>query len=346
MSFIEKTRQNFMNLANLDYKSKQGVYVDIARVGFLATVKLIFNGKLTAKHASKTTFTKAPTAPYSIAERVKLMLNNGTALWDTSGWGAYLKNMIDKQEYKMDYALEGGSPAVFSFGNAVSATGAENDVNFSLNLPLSINDRDMIGLLLLQNDSTVLTLRIENADASALMTDTDIECELIGSWEVVIEYFSVPASVEDYPNLTRLHQVLESQRAITNTGENKMSLQRGKTYMRIINSLALDGKYVDEVNRIRLTYNLNTTPYDMSGAAMKVLQRERYGRDLPVGTYVHDFFYQGIPNLGNHRDFVYSGNVAEFDQFVNINSGAVMGANNNTLTMICDVLIDVDMTTV
>ena len=71
------------------------------------------------------------------------------------------------------------------------------------------------------------------------------------------------------------------------------------------------------------------------------MQLERYGRPLPDGVLVWDFFYQGIPNLGNNRDFVDTHNVSEFDQFVNIDSSADLGSNNNVMRVIRDTLLDV-----
>lgn len=338
--FIEATRQNILPLTTLPYTAGSEVSYDISRVGFLATVKLRFKGALTCTHASKTTFTKAAGAPFNVLNRVKLLLNNGVAIWDTSGYGAYIQNMLNKNNYRLDEVITGSK--VFAFGNTVSSGGTANDVCFSLDLNVSINDRDLIGLLLLQNNQVVAQVKIDNANAGVLMTDTDITTTLTGSWYVSIEYFDVPANQADWPALSSVHQVLEDQSPITATGANRFVIPRGNTYMRVINAVMLNGAYnTDDVERCTIKYNLSNEPYNMYAADMLALQRERYGRDLPKGVLAWDFFYQGEPNLGNHRDFIYSGNVTELDQYIHIASGATLGSNNNKLITIRDMLVDV-----
>lgn len=340
MAFIEATRQNILPLTTLPYEAGREASYDISRVGFLATVKLRFKGTANCTHATKTTFTKAAGAPFNLASRIKLLLNNGVAIWDTSGVGAYWQNLLNRRNNRMDEIITGSK--VFAFGNTVSSTGADNDICFSFDLNVSINDRDMIGLLLLQNNQVVATVKVDNAAASVLMTDSDVTTTLTGNWYISIEYFDVPSNTADWPVLSSVHQVLEDQSPITATGANRFVIPRGNTYMRLINGIMLNGAYnTDDVERCTIKYNLSNEPYNMTAADMLALQRSRYGRDLPKGVLAWDFFFQGEPNMGNHRDFIYSGNVTELDQYIHIASGATLGSNNNKLITVRDMLVDV-----
>lgn len=343
LGFINSTRQNIKSFTNLPYSPQMPVSADIARVGLLASVYLRFKGTLTATHATKTTFTPAAGAPYNLAGRIQLLMNNGITIWNTSGYGAYLQNLTNNLAYNLDQA--GSSSSVFSFGNTVSAAGAANDLSFSLRLNVAINDKDPIGLLLLQNDATVLTLQIEAAVAAMLLSaaDADVTAAVTGNWEVAIEFFSIPRDPADYPALNRVHQVLEQSNPITAIGENRQVLPRGNTYRRLVNYLTLNGQLTDAIEKMRLVYNLTVTPYDITGSLAKIIQRERYGRDLPVGTYVWDMFYQGYPNVGaNQRDLIVSRDLSEFNQFVIISNGAVLGGNNNSLNTVFDQVLQVD----
>lgn len=340
MSFINSTRQNLRNLTTLPHTPYNNVQADISRVGFLATVNLRFKGKLNARHASKTTFTKAPEAPYNLAERVKLVMNNGVSIWDTSGYGAYLQNMVCKYHYRLDEEMEKGG--VFAFGNKVSSAGTDNDISFTLKMPISINDRDMIGLILLQSSQIVGTVQVHCADASVLMTDTDVTATLEGTWYISYEYFDVPESTADYPLLNTVHQVLEDQNPINARGENRFVIPRGNTYMRIINQIKLNGTpTLEGIERAALKYNLTNEPYALMTEDMLAMQLDRYGRALPDGVLIWDFFYMGIPNLGNNRDFVDTARISEFDQFINISSDANLGSNDNVLRVIRDTLLPV-----
>lgn len=344
MSFITETRQNMRNLTTLPHTANNTVQADISRVGFLSTITLRFAGKLTAKHASKTTFTKAAEAPYNIADRVRFVLNNGVSVWDTSGYGAYLQNIICDYHYRMDefFGSNKAYQCVYSFGNKVSAAGTANDVNFTIKMPISLNDRDMIGLLLLQSSQIVGTVQVVCANANVLMEDTDVQATLEGTWHISYEYFDVPLNTADYPVTDVVHQVLEDQNPISAAGENRFVIPRGNTYLRIINQIKLNNKpTLDGIEKASLRYNLTNEPYSLKKEDLLTLQLERYGRPLPDGVLVWDFFYQGIPNLGNNRDFVDTHNVSEFDQFVNIDSSADLGNNNNVMRVIRDTLLDV-----
>ncbi|MCL2817142.1 MAG: hypothetical protein FWD39_01985 [Clostridiales bacterium] len=340
IGFVNNTRQNIRSFANMPYAPLLPVSCNVARVGLLASVYLRFKGTLTATHATKTTFAPAWGAPYNLAERIQLLVNNGTTLWNTSGYGAYLQNMTNNFKYNLDEPS-----AAFSFGNAASSAGAVNDLSFGLRLNVAINDKDPIGLFLLQNDATALTLQVQAALGSSLLSaaDADVTAAVAGFWEVGVEFFSLPVSSENWPNLGRVHQVLEQSENISSIGENGQSLPRFNTYRRIINHLVLNGQPADAIEKMRLTYNLTETPYDITGSLAKAIQRERYGRDLPAGAYVWDFFYQGFPNVGaNQRDLIHAGVIlSSFDQFVIIKNDAVLGANNNKLHTIIDQVMQV-----
>lgn len=340
MSFVEATRQNIKPVASLQYTPGQDVSYDLSRVGFLARIGIRFKGTLTATHATKTTFTKASEAPWCLAKRLRLTLNNGLDVWNTSGYGAYLQNLINKINYRLDEIIAGSS--VFQFGNTASSTGAANDIAFNLNMNIALNDRDAIGLLLLQSGQVVATVSIENNNPTSLMTDTDVTCSLTGNWYLTVEYFEIPKDTASWPVLNNVHQVLEDTNSIHAVGENRFTVQRGNTYLRIVNAIQINGSYADTgIERLGIRYNVANEPYSIPKDDMKAMQLMRYGRPLPTGVYVWDFYYQGVPNLGIHRDFIFSGNVSELDQYIQIASGTTLGSNNNTVKTIRDMLVAV-----
>lgn len=341
MTFIESTRQTIQQTNFIPYVQGQPAFIEMARAGYLATIWLRFKGKLNCTHPSKTSYTPAPLAPYTLINRLQVVINGNQTVWSTSGVGAYLQNITNAINYVMDQP--GNSAAPFSVGTAVSAAGADNDVIFTLKLNVSINDRDTIGLIQLQNDATALKVQVEAAGPGALMTDTDITSTLSGVWEILTETFTIPAEPENRPVLAFLHQVIEQGYPINNNGVNSQLLQRGNTYRRLINFLQLNGQPADALERLSLTYNQTTTHYDMFGSSFKVLQRERYGRDLPAGAYVWDLTYQGIPNMpGNRRDLIDSSRISELMQRVTVADSAVLGANNNRLSIVSDQLVRIN----
>jgi len=340
--FMEETLQNLINYKTMPYESGRRVSQDIARVGFLATVNLRFKGVLTSKHASKTTFTKSEMAPWCLADRVRLSLNNATTIWDTTGYGAYLQNILGRQSYVMDQVMTNSD--VFAFGgtgSTVSPAGTDTPIAFNLTLRLAVNDRDALGVLLLQNDSAVLNVAVDNAPASVLMTDTDIDASISGIWEIGVEWFSVSQNPQAWPQLNIVHQTIEQQMPINSIGKNSLVLPRGNTYLRIINYLRVNGLLADAVDNLSLVFNLTNTPLFLSGGQIKVMHRQRYGRDLPKGTYALDFMFNGIPGMGLFRDIINSQLFSEFNEVLNISNDTVLGASNNLVSLVLEQLLEV-----
>lgn len=347
MSFIDATRQNLQSVHSMKYEERTNTAYTLAHSGFLAKIYLRFKGKVTAKHATKTTFAKAPEAPFNLADRVKFTLNGGTSMWDTSGYGCYLQNMINKNNYAMDYPYTAAAGVgAFKFDNKCSAAGTENDLDFTLQLNIQVNDRDLLGIYLLQTSQTQAILQVDNAAASVLTTDSDVPLTVNGAWYISLEYFDVPSRREDYPSLGNIHKVTEDSQPITSTGQNRFNMTRGNTYLKVINYVKMNGvANSEDVERLKLVYNTTITPYDLDARDMEMIQLTRYGRPLPKGVFVWDFFYSnGLPNLGNQRDFVNTENIADFDQLMTVASGANLGSNNNRIYMISDVLQPVRVT--
>lgn len=341
MSFVDDTRQNILPLATRSYTAGQSFSQDIDHIGFLATITIRFKGTLTCTHASKTTFTKAPEAPWNLIKRIELVLNSGISIWNTSGYGAYVKNLLDRYHSRIDEIITGSTH--FQFENVVSSGGTANDLEFTLKLNVSPNDRDLLALLPLQSDQVLATLKIDCDSAGVLMTETDITTSLTGSFYMSTEFFDLPSDQKNnMPVLNSVHQVLEETVSLYSTGENRIVIPRGNTYMKIINIIKLNGTLNSaDIDSIALKTNLTKQPYKVSGGDFQYMHVDRYGRPLPTGTFVHDFFFQGLPNLGNHRDLFNSDEVSEFDQFITVSSSATLGASNNTVRVIREMLVDV-----
>lgn len=347
-NFIENTRQVIRPYASVAYTPGIQSRFDIANVGLLASVWIEFEGTMTCSHPTKTFFTKDPKAPYNLYEWVELRANNGTSLWFTSGYGAYLQNITNKLDYKGDRAAASSlgivSDQVFQFDTAVSAAGTANTVRFCIKLNVAINDRDPIGLFPLQNSQTRLSLFLNSVNPAALMTDTDITATLTGVFRISTETFSVPTQDWMMPPLNLAHIVREQSSALSATGKNSQDMPIGTKFRRLINYVEMGGALSDAVDRLQLDLNLTDTQYDIPGTLAKIIQRERYGRDLPTGTYVWDFVYQGFPNVMNlRRDIIQTSEFATMTQNLYIPQSAPLGANNNRVSTVIDQLMEVDV---
>jgi len=337
--FLRETRQAVNTVGRIDYKSGvSGAPMFISKVGFLAKLIIKFKGTVTCSHASKTTFSKAADAPWAIIKNIGLKMNGGVGIWNTTGFGAYLRNLLDVRNNTLDSIVAGRD--VFEFGNTVSVGGTANALKFTLELPIQINDRDPVGLLMLQSDKVVCQLDVAWDVPAVLMTDTDITTTVTGSLTVTTEVFEIPDNEDARPDPRLLHVVEEDQIPLVGTGKTRYTFRPGKIHQRAIFRILINGAAANEADILdmALVYNQNKTPYSVDADILRYLNRKRYGRDLPAGVYVWDWGYQGIPMLGNGRDYVNTAKITEFWNVVNIASGAVFGTNNNIIQCVTEAL--------
>ncbi|PAE46184.1 hypothetical protein CHH95_21770, partial [Bacillus licheniformis] len=96
---------------------------------------------------------------------------------------------------------------------AASASGKDARIKFQVALPLTLNDRDPVGLVLLQNEETSVTLSIDTAraqDAFALASGDTVTLKSLKITPTV-ETFSIPAIKEAMPDISVLKLVNEGR---------------------------------------------------------------------------------------------------------------------------------------
>lgn len=344
MGFREATRQNFTELPTQQYTPGGRLYFELPKVGLLSKLLLTFQGTLTVT-AGSGACTVSPKGPWNLIKRIRIVANSGAAIYDVSGYGTYVINQLQRYAHSPGTSLVDRGIGTECF-NHPTATGT---LVFGLEIPVCTNDADGIGLLLLQNSATQLVLEVEfNSTADAVGFDAPYKLTVDAAAAlsatkvgVLMEYFNVPRKQEDYPPLNVVHQWLEQQDSIASVGAFTKSMLRGNTYMRLLHYVTLNGLLnTADVEKLRILYNQSEVPYTISKLPQLLLQRSRYGFDLPKGTFLHDWYYsKGLVGLGDSRDFINSANVTEFQTELTIASGATLGTGNNFVNTISEQLI-------
>ncbi len=344
MPFLNATRQNIRKIGTMDYEAGNKVTKDLPRTGLLANLYVRVKGTLTVTPNSGTASLKPEYygKPYGLLDRLSLTANSGTDIVNTSGMGLAVRNMIaessvlDLPANNLEEAVSGNP--VFQFGTA----SGDNATEFTLKIPVMINDRDPVGLILLQNGETLMTLGLDWANPTNLFDLTsDATVSFSGKAHVTMEYFSVPANKEDYPDLSMAHTILEDKVDIDGTGDKEYTIPRGNIYMRVIHRAMLNASPAgfDDIDSLRLVYNQSESPYHLDAHDALTIQRDRYKRDLPQGVFAWDWAYQGIAGLGGSRDFINSKQITDFLSVVDVGSGATLGSNNNKLYTLREQLV-------
>ena len=152
--FAMSTRQNLQMLAKQTANTGAStLQFNLPKARLLAKTIVHFKGKVNVKHASKTTIPTTEFTIYKAIRRISLDLNNGFSPFVCTGEELALYNMLDKNGDIMNKASNYrnvGATGTFT----ANSTGKDNDVDFYLELPVTINPRDPIGLILLQNSET------------------------------------------------------------------------------------------------------------------------------------------------------------------------------------------------
>jgi hypothetical protein len=348
MSFQSATRQNITMLPSQVY-SKEGKFVfTLPKVGLASRLFLMVKGTMTVTPGTGSASLSTKTG-FNLIKRVRVLANSGASVFDVSGYGTYLINRVSKEHRPViDSIADGGTDSlVYAAGVASGA----NAWRLGLEIPIAVNERDPVGLILLQNNASQITVEVEmnpeigaTDDGAAVKVTGDATAEFTnGSVMLGMEYFTVPRAKEDYPALNYLHQYLEESLSLNAAGVQTISLQRGNTYLSLMHYVIISGALNSAaVEKLRILYNQSENPYNLDAQLQLMLQRERYGSDLPIGTFIHDWYYSnGMTNLGNSRDMLNSANVTEFQSEITIASGTSVTPGTSKIATIKRQLIQI-----
>lgn len=253
----------------------------------------------------KATWGTAPTVTNKgvlpkLIRRVSLDLNNGFAPFVVSGEELRLYNIVDiNAKYICDDWYAGG---------------ASKEYFMNFYLPCTTNPRDPIGLILLQNDQTNVTLSVD----LGMMSDTGIQSEPSKvEVKVMAETFSIPANANAYPDLSVLKLVNGRKDSLPTAGQQIVKLATGTIYRKLIFKLSdTSGNALtpaDITSNIELVFNQADINYSIDPEMLQILNQKQLGVKLPDGVFVFDFSNSGgLPNLGGTRDFIDSANLTEF----------------------------------
>lgn len=326
MSFVDATRQNLRPLDSvMTYSSGGRSVARLPRTGLLSRVYLHVTGTMSVTPGTGSA-TLNEKGPYNLIESFSLKANQGMDIIRLGGFDAHI---LDITRAGKPYA-----PSTVDAAGVYQAgvSSGDNAWDFTVCVNVTPNERDLIGLILLQTDQMSAEIDINWAQEKNVVDLTgDATASFDGKATALLETFTVPANPADRPDLTVVYQQLKRTDAIDHIGENRIDMLRANLYASVTHVIETNGALAapDDVESFRLRYNNDNTPYYIPTDHQLMLQRRRYGHDLPDGVYVHDLFYQGVPGFGGQRDLINAGAVAEFASLINIAPSATLGSGNN-----------------
>ena len=301
--FAVHTRQHINELpALIGLGPDRTVNFTLPKTRLLSKIALVVEGELTIATAAATALARF--SPYNILRRVQVSINNGFNPVNVSGAELYLTN-IARHNGQIFKPVAGNERTV-----APGLTVGTHAFRFVAEMPITLNERDMVGLVLLQNEETVVTVNIDIGAASSLVTPGGTTGLSFPSFRItpVITTFSIPAVPQAFPDLSVLKLLQSQVNEAPTSGQMTVRLPVGTTYRKIF----LDMGGIAIPGTIDVIFNQADTPYSITPRYLRAINEEMYGDELPADVYALDFSYQGIADLGGLRDYIDTERLTEF----------------------------------
>lgn len=317
--FAQATRQNIQMLSEKTVtQGSSTMQFDLPKARLLSKVLLNVTAKINITHASKTTVPSDQFTPYKLIRRMSLDLNNGFSPYVIGGKELAVYNAM-RQNPEIIFP-QNTNPRGYCYMPDLKAStaGTSQTIAFTVALPVTLNDRDPVGLILLQSQETNVQIAIDIANDQEIIKSGEGYTVKIEEVKIrpCVESFSVPVVADAFPDLSVLKLVNSRTDAFNGSGQNIIKLSTGTIYRKLAFIVEdEDGNPFEDddfMSNIELVFNQADINYSVSARALAHINESQLGHPLPKGTYVFDFSYQGIPNLGGTRDYIDTEQLTEF----------------------------------
>jgi hypothetical protein len=315
--FAQATRQNYQTMPTQAVNAENTtIQFNLPKVRLLSRILLHVEATATLTSTAATIQTSAY-APYNILRRVALDLNNGFSPMVLSGSDLSLYNRLRLNENVFDISTNGKANTYVE--NIAAAGGHDCQIRFTLPIEVTLNQRDQVGFILLQNDESVVTLTIDVSTLAQayVLNAGNGDTVTFKNMKVTptLETYSIPNVPQAFPDLSVL-KLVSSKSDIFQAGSTSIiKLPVGTIYRKIAmrfqdnNGVALTDQSF--TGNIDFVFNQADTPYSIQPQTLSALNHMQYGQPLPSGTYVLDFSDQGLPNYGGSMNYVDSEKLTE-----------------------------------
>lgn len=318
MYFAQATRQTYQTLPTQKADGESStLQFNIPKARLLSKIILEVEAVATLK-STATTIAKAAMTPYGVLRRISLDLNNGFSPFIVSGKELFLYslNRLNPDVLNVQDNIRG----VNYVENVAAAEGKDAKIKFQIVLPVTLNDRDAVGLVLLQNSETNVTLTVDVGylkDAYTLNSASG-DTVTFKSMTVtpLVETYTVPPADIARPDLSVLKIVQSKADTFAGNGQNIVKLNTGTIYRKMVmyfeDEQGNPFKDTDFNGNIELVFNTADVPISIKPSILSAKNHSDLGYTLPEGVYVFDWSNQGIPNLGGTRDYIDTERLTEF----------------------------------
>lgn len=325
--FAQATRQNIQGMAKK--KITQGattVSFEIPKARLLSKIWLEIDYKFKLTASTSVSIPNTQLTPYAPIRRISLDLNNGWSPYVLDGKSyAVLAGMRQQSHVVYPQADSENGFCYCPYNFSADASGVSNTMRTTIELPLCLNDRDPIGIILAQSPETLIEVKVDFEPESSMIPLDDgvtLEVEEI-TVQPIVETFSIPAVQEAFPDISVVKLCTSRTEMFAGNGQNLIDLVTGTIYRKIAFIIEdLDGNpFADEdiTSNIDLIFNTADVNYSVPPKLIRHKNEMQFGEEQPKGVYIFDFSDNGIPNYGGTRDYIDSTKLTMFQVRFNSN---------------------------
>jgi hypothetical protein len=258
----------------------------------------------------------------SIISRTRVQANSGIDIFNVSGAGySYLLRNMLESEYIDPLGQTNGTTAVTAAAFVLDQL-----------IPLALNMRDTTGLIMLQNEQTIVNLYLDWLSDTSVASGATVS---LTTGDLFLEVFTVPPDAKDWPPLNIIHQVLEDQQQIAASGDFPYYWPRGNTYLQIAHGVGIGAAGADNFNRFAVRVNqsdyLQSTPVDFLDMEFRLAR----GRARPAGGIFVDLLASsGLGCYGLTRDMFNSALVTDLASVITATTASTLFTDRRQLVVL------------
>jgi hypothetical protein len=292
--FLVNTRRKIVNL-NVHTASAAGgntTFYDVPKVGFLAAIYSANRGTIASGAGAVPATGKA-----AILRDIRLMANAGLDVFGMSGahYHYLLRELFDSEYIDILADTDARSAA------------ANAAFNVDTVIPVALNLRDAIGLLMLQSEALTLTFQLTWETALNIM-GASATYSVVPTATPFAEIFTIPNDPRDWPRIDVVNQHLADTQAVPAAGQWEYQWPKGNVYLHVVHGLGIGAAGADGFSAARLRVQQSDS---IQNTNLLFLTRENYrrtGRARVAGTVTFDLLgTSGLGSYGLTRDLLDSG---------------------------------------
>lgn len=252
MGFNDATRREIQMLPQQSMSAAGGntIRADLPRVGIVSHIYLAIRGSIVNGTAASTL--PNPLGICSLLRNVRVTANNGNDIFNMSGVGYnyLLRPILDVGSDPLPQNNGRTSPAL-----TLSTT---QPFNLDMIIPIAINKRDPIGLIMLQSDQTLLTLNVTFESVANVVTLNGTGGSVNCTVTPYVVFYTVPANQADWPVFNLLHQIVEDTQQISANGTFTYNWPRGDIYIQTVHGFGIGVAPADNFSQVQLKMQQTT----------------------------------------------------------------------------------------